>query len=107
VHAVGLYSTHGGGITEEYGLMDRVSVIQGTLSKAFGVMGRYIASSKSLIDVIRSYAPGFIFTTAMSPILAATVSVEHLKSSSIERKTHKVVVDKVKNLLKNAGIDFI
>ncbi|OEY86593.1 5-aminolevulinic acid synthase, partial [Wolbachia pipientis] len=109
VHSVGLYGAHGGGIAEEYGLMDKLTVIQGTLSKAFGVMGGYIASSKNLIDVIRSYAPGFIFTTAMSPMLAsaARASVEHLKSSNVERKAHRIVVEKVKNSLKNAGISFL
>ncbi|WCR58621.1 MAG: 5-aminolevulinate synthase [Wolbachia endosymbiont of Ctenocephalides felis wCfeF] len=109
VHAVGMYGPRGGGIAEREGLMNRVTVLQGTLSKAFGVMGGYIASSKSLVDVIRSSAPGFIFTTAMSPVLAAAAkaSVEHLKSSSVEREKQKQVAEKVKNSLRNAGISFI
>ncbi len=106
VHAVGLYGERGGGIAEREGLMDKVTIIQGTLAKAYGIMGGYIASSAKLVDVIRSYAPGFIFTTALPPTLAAGAlkSVKHLKDSNSERDKLFHNVNKLKNLLRNAGI---
>ena len=106
VHGVGLYGPRGGGIAEREGLMDRLTIIEGTLGKAFGVMGGYIAASKALCDFVRSFASGFIFTTALPPALAAgaTASISHLKQSSEERRRHQENVAKVRAKLDRAGI---
>jgi 5-aminolevulinate synthase len=106
VHAVGLYGPRGGGIAECDGVMDRVDIINGTLAKGFGVMGGYIAASKSCCDAIRSYAPGFIFTTSLAPALAAgaLASVRHLKVSEIERARHRERVRVLKGLMAEARL---
>lgn len=87
VHAVGMYGAHGGGISEQGGTAHRLTIIEGTLGKAFGIMGGYVTADRTIIDCIRSYAPGFIFTTSLSPVLVAgaLASVRHLKSSDSER----------------------
>ena len=106
VHAVGMYGERGGGITERDGVADRVTIIEGTLGKAFGVLGGYIAADQKIVDVIRSYAPGFIFTTSLSPVLVAGVlaSVRHLKASSEERDLQQTHAAILKALLTEAGL---
>ncbi|MFK7941857.1 MAG: 5-aminolevulinate synthase [Paracoccaceae bacterium] len=109
VHAVGMYGARGGGIAEQEGLMDRITVIEGTLAKAFGNMGGYIAASEALCDYVRSFSSGFIFTTAIPPAVAsgARVAVRHLKWSCHERKQQKAAVAMLRTKLDQHGIPHI
>jgi 5-aminolevulinate synthase len=106
VHGVGLYGPRGAGVAARDGVMERVDIVEGTLAKAFGVMGGYIAASDEIVDCIRSFAPGFIFTTSLAPPLAAGVvaSIRHLKTSDVERQRLHERAARLKRLLKDAGL---
>ncbi|MEX3015581.1 5-aminolevulinate synthase [Gymnodinialimonas hymeniacidonis] len=109
VHAVGMYGPRGGGVAERDGLLDRVDIINGTLGKAFGVHGGYIAASEKMCDAVRSYAPGFIFTTSLPPVVAAgaAASVRHLKTDQALRDLHQERAKVLKMRLKALGLPII
>jgi 5-aminolevulinate synthase len=109
VHAVGLYGPHGGGVAEREGIAHRITVIEGTLAKAFGVLGGYIAGSAVMCDFVRSFASGFIFTTALPPAVAAgaLASIRHLRESQAERRRHQDRVARVRHRLRAMGIPML
>lgn len=109
VHSVGLYGDRGAGIANMMGLEDKIDIIQGTLAKAYGVIGGYITASSKLIDAVRLSANGFIFTTSLPPAIssAAIASIKHLKKSNVERQNHQIVVSKVKQSLCDVGINYV
>lgn len=109
VHAVGMYGPHGGGVSEREGVAHRIDIIEGTLAKGFGMMGGYITGRSAVIDAIRSFAPGFIFTTSISPVIAAgaTASIRHLRSSPFERARHQDRVKKLRAALDRQGIPHV
>ena len=106
VHAVGMYGPRGGGIADRDNLMQRVDIIEGTLAKAFGIMGGYITGKQNLVDAIRSYAPGFIFTTTLPPTVAAGAikSVQLVKQANDLRQRHQERAEKLKTMLEDAGM---
>ena len=109
VHAVGLYGPRGGGIAEREGLLDRISVIEATLAKGFGSLGGYIAADASIVDAVRSYAPQFIFTTTLPPMVAAgaCAAIRHLKASNEERTEHQYIAAVTKHALRAAGLPIL
>ena len=109
VHAVGVYGPRGGGIAEEFGLMDRIDIIEGTFGKAYGAMGGFITGKKVILDAIRSFSSNFIFTTSLPPsvLASARAAVEHLKVSQIERQKVRINAQMLKDLLTRADLPFM